>query len=159
MQAIGKTTRQMGDSLKLEQTHLDIWDALLRAAQNPPESAARVLELVQRDREWDLENRKKRNTIMAEAKAAKEKKPAAEKKEKTVNGHALTTKITFGSRKVDDKDVPYGTDEKNNPRRGTAAPIFALYKKNMKISDAIEAGIPASKIKTDLDKGYIVVVK
>lgn len=85
------------------------------------------------------------------AKPAKEPKPAVEK---LVGGLALKTKLTFGSRDVEGKDTAYDTD-KNNPRRGTAAEFFKKYRKGITIEQAIADGIPASKIATDLEKGYV----
>lgn len=158
LEAAGRTSRQVADALRVEHAHTDVWNALLRAAQSPPDSAARVLELVRSDREWDLDNRRKRTT-MAEAAAKKEKAPKAEKvvKDKTVAGYPYTVKLDFGVGKdAEGKEAPYHP-EKNNPKRGGAAERFKKYTKGITISDAIAAGMSAGNVGHDIEKGYVVV--
>lgn len=149
-------TRLVVDILKRENVHTDIWSALTRVVEVPPDKASEILELVRCDREWDLQHRR---SGMAKDKAPAKEKVVKEKKDKLVGGHPLTAKLTFGSRKVEDKDVSWGTDEKNNPKRGGAATRFALYKKGMTIQAALDAGMSTGNVTHDLEKGYVVVQK
>lgn len=94
-----------------------------------------------------------------DTKQKKTKAPKAEKKEraKTVGRHPVTARIRFG----EDKDgKPYSATQ-NNPKREKSAAnaAFALYRSNMTIQQALDAGVPAANIAWDLDKGFIKIVE
>jgi hypothetical protein len=80
--------------------------------------------------------------------AAKEPKPAKEKVERKVGGHALTAVITMGSNK---EGIPYGP--KNNPKRANSASAdrFNLYKGGMTIEKTLAAGVTSGDILFDSD--------
>jgi hypothetical protein len=83
------------------------------------------------------------------------KAPAAPKepkapREKTVAKQPLTARIML---KNDKEGKKFGAD--NNPKRGTAAKRFALYRDNMTIKEALDAGVKAEDISWDAKKGWI----
>jgi hypothetical protein len=86
-------------------------------------------------------------------KMAKEAKPKAEKKprEKKIAKHVLSARFSLGT---DSEGKPYGKD--NNPKRGTAAPRFALYRNNMTIQQALDAGLKPADISWDAKMKFIV---
>ena len=122
----------------------------------------------------------KAETTTKEPKAPKEVKP----KDDSIAGHPPSTRIEFGQapdtkkttkavKEVKDKDgkittaakaaeevvVPgkkyNGTD--NNPKSRGAGERFAIYKNNMTLKAAVEAGARPADIAWDLAKGFIVV--
>lgn len=123
---------------------------------------------------------------MAEAAAKTPKAPKEPKEVKavTIAGHEPKTRIKFGVsadktekvaavKEVKDKDgkvtkpgvaasekilpgKPYnGTD--NNPKSRGAGERFALYKNNMTLQAAVDAGARPADIAWDLSKGFIVL--
>jgi hypothetical protein len=178
----GLTDRRICDALKSDGTARDIFEALERVSVDPPEEAEQVLELVRNDRVAHL--RQQKDTKMAATekapKAPKEVKP----KDDSIAGHPPSTRIEFGTapdtkkkvaavKEVKDKDgkvtkagvaaseevIPgkkyNGTD--NNPKSRGAGERFALYKNNMTLKAAVEAGARPADIQWDLSKGFIVV--
>lgn len=171
---VGKTIRQARDIIVYEGIADDLWRALVHNARVPPDDPETVLAMIREDRQYtlnkDTRTMAKKDTAVAGAEApVKEKKvrePKAPKAEKDVNGLPLTTKLTFGVAPAskDDKGVEVpGKEyhpEKNNPKRATSksAERFKLYRKNITIAQAIEAGMSAGNVAHDLEKGYVVVV-
>ena len=105
-----------------------------------------------------------------EPKAPKTPKTPKEPTEKKIAGLSVATKITFGvAPDTTEKDKegketvvpgkPYDGN-KNNPKRAgsKSAERFALYKKNMTIAQALEAGVTAADIANDLEHKFIVIV-
>lgn len=83
-------------------------------------------------------------------KVAKEKAPKIRK----IAKRDPATKITFGA---DKEGKEYG--KANNPKRGASADRFALYRKNMTLQQAVDAGLTSGDINWDLDKGYIKIAE
>lgn len=79
-----------------------------------------------------------------------------EKKSRKVAGHTVSARISFGT----DKDgKPYG--KANNPKRAgsDSNKMFELYRSNMTIQQAMDAGVSAAHIAWDKDKGFIKIAE
>lgn len=159
MTAQGKTDRLIRDAL-ISTMDLEIWNALVSAASEPPTDPAVVFELVQSDRDKGV---KSRNTTMAAKKEAAVKEAKAPKAPKEVkekvygaNKHKASAVITLGK---DKEGKDYGP--KNNPKReGSASAVrFALYKNGMTIQKALDAGVSSGDINFDSDakRGFITI--
>lgn len=168
--------RHVCEILERDRLHEDVWMLVERVAKDPPQDPAIVLDLVQQDRDHELQERRmtKADKAPATEKVAKEPKVAAEKTIKGVDGAdlPLTTRLTFGTKEVDvpavkDKDgketkaatkalVKYDGAE-NNPKSRGARERFAKYKHNITIGQAIDSGVNAADIAWDLKKGFVVV--
>lgn len=86
------------------------------------------------------------------AKAPKEKAPPKPKQPRTkmISKFPYSSKIFLNN----DKDgKKYGNE--NNPKRGTAATRFNLYKDGMTLDQAVAAGIKPADIAWDSKKGWI----
>jgi hypothetical protein len=174
--AEGKTPRQVRHVLEDEGLLSDLHSALARVAQLPPDDPATIVERITSDREAYL---KERHHTMAKAAAAvangapkepKAPKAPKEPSEKKIAGLLVATKITFGvAPDTTEKDkegketVVAGKSydgTKNNPKRtgSKSDERFALYKKNMTIAQALEAGVTAADIANDLEHKFIVTV-
>lgn len=86
----------------------------------------------------------------AQPKAAAAPKEPKAPRERTVAKQPLTARILL---KNDKEGKKYGAD--NNPKRGTAAKRFALYRDNMTIKEALDAGVKAEDVSWDAKKGWI----
>lgn len=88
---------------------------------------------------------------------AKEKKTAEKKPRvrKSVGKFALDARITFGT---DKEGKPYGAKSNNPKREGSkSAERFALYRSNMTVQQALDAGVSRSDILYDAQHNYISV--
>ena len=94
--------------------------------------------------------------MTTDTKAPKTPKEAKAPKAVTIAGFAPTAKISF---LTDKKDPPAPYGPKNNPKReGTEGHRrFGLYKANMTVQAAIDAGVTKADISWDVKHGFIAV--